>query len=203
MAAAVEIQLKQIAEMVDIEELRALLVEALSISLEKIFIMAGVIRRLDELGDDLSDLELPWLSELRKVGDGQILPGVIMLLRGKPSLLQKVAALPLRDQKLIASGEPLKVLLPGGDHCMVLPANMNGNEIRQMFAADHIRGDAEQASWLRAQVKVAVPNDQVWEKEKIYADRKNQCLVVGPHNIPTSDLARYLSQLTEKRTTRR
>ncbi len=196
--AALERELVEIEKMQDCKELRRLLVRALSVSVEQIIRMGAIVRRLEELGDDLSDMELSLLPQIRKVAHGQVSPQVVHYLMGKPSLFRKVSALPMPDQKRIASGEPLKVLLANGDHCMVSPTKMNGKEIAQVFAADHIRDDAEQASWLREHAPPAVPSEQVWDKEKIYLDRRRQGLVVGQRFIPASDLAHYLSQLTEK-----
>lgn len=194
-------ELERIGSLEDTTELRTLLVRSLGVTVEQVILMAAIVRRLEELGDDLTDLEISVFPLIRKVAYGQIVPELLVRLQGKPSLLRRAASMPLPDQRGIANGEPLKVIQPGGDHRMIPPLKLTAVETRQVFASDHIRDEAEQAAWLREreQNQPVKPPDS----EEIYLDRKRQGIVVAGRFISASDLAHYLSQLTVPAKSRR
>jgi len=198
MPAELKQEVAAIEQMQDCLELRKMMIDALSLSVEQIIRLAAIVRRLEELGDDLSDMNFTLLPQLRKVAYGQVLPELVVNLIGKPLLLRKACALPIPDQQRIAADDALKVMESGGDHRMVPVSKMSGRDINQVFGPDCIRDDAEQASWLREKANAKPPTEAKWDREKIYLDRRRQGLVVGKRFIPASDLAHYLSQLTEK-----
>lgn len=193
--------LKRIAASEDVSELRKDFVRSLSVTVEQIIRMAALVRRLDELGDDLSDLEISLLPKIRKVAYGQVIPELLVRLQGRPSLLNRAAGLPLPDQRRIAEGEPLRVMEMGGDHRMIPPLKLTATEISQLFRADSIRDDAEQMSWLRE--RRATQQSRGDPAPEIYVDKKRGGLVVGERFIAASDLAHYLSQLTASTKRRR
>jgi hypothetical protein len=190
-------ELNRISMIDDKDELRRLLTQLLGITVENIVKVAAAVRRLEELGDDLSDMEISILPQIRKVAYGQIVPDLLVRFQGYPSLLRKLTALPIPDQKRMAALEPVKVLESGGDHRMVPPLRMTNGEINQVFAADHIRDDAEQAAWLRSRAETR-PRAAVVAEDEIVTDMKLRGIWVGRTFIPATALANYLSQLTAK-----
>lgn len=187
--------LTEIGKCEDIATLRKDLIRTLSVTVEQIVRLAAIVRRLEELGDDLSDVELSLLPQLRKVAYGQLLPDLVLELQGRPSLLRKVSALPLPDQRKIATGVPLKVMQGDGDHRLVPPLKLTDSEVSQVLGDDHIRDEGEQASWLRdRESRTRTPEKH--NRSEVYVDMKARGIRVLDVFIPASDLAHYLSQLT-------
>ncbi len=189
-------ELARIGSLDSVQELRGLLVEAMSVTVEKVVQVAVIVRRLEELGDDLSDIEISILPNIRKVAYGQVAPELIVGLQGRPALLSRAVALPLPDQQSIATGKPLKVYEAGGDHRMVPPLKLTNTEVQQVFAKDHLRDAAEQASWLRERTQQRTPKRV--DDDEVYLDHKRQGIWIGKRFIPMDDMAHYLSQLASK-----
>ena len=142
-----------------IEELKERLVGALAVTAQKFVEVGEILRELDDLGADTSDLKMWWIHYVRKVAYGQLLPGLVVRYFGNRKLLGIAASLPLHEQRLLASGEGVKLLtyspdgqlaLPDGkpNNLMVQPLDMTKDQLRQAFASDHIRSLEEQAAWL-------------------------------------------------------
>lgn len=187
-----------IEKITDVNELRKKLLDAFTLTVGRLVYMAAIVKRLEELGEDLTDMEISMMPQLRRIAYGQVSAELVVSLLGKTTLLRKASALPLPDQKKLAEGKPVKVALADGDFRMVPAKDLTSKEVKQVFAADHIRDEGEQASWLRAHAPAPVTVDAEWEKEKVYPDKKRGGLVIGDRFIKTAELARYLSILTEK-----
>lgn len=196
----VQKELKRIAGMKSKRELRKLLLDLLGFTVNHVILMAAAVRRLDELGDDLSDVQIALLPQIRRLAYGQIVPELLVRLQGNPTLITRASGLPLPDQRRIAEGQPIKVLEAGGDHRMIPPLQLTRAEVRQVFAGDHLRDDAEQAAWLR-QEKQRVPRTKRPDNE-VYLDRKRGGIIVADRFISATDLAHYLAELTSIRTKR-
>jgi hypothetical protein len=91
------------------------------------------------------------LHHLRRIACGMLLPEVVVQFAGKPSLIAIIGNLPIPEQRRIANGGTVRVLvLEAGDttHRMMQPLAMTPQQVRQAFANDHLRDDAEQAAIL-------------------------------------------------------
>lgn len=178
----------------------SVLVEQLTICsgsiLENIETMAKIIRRLDELGADVQ-IDNGMLPYIRLVAHNNLPASCVSALCGDTKLLDQVCRLPRPDQLKIASNEPLRVMEIGGDFRMVRPLEMTRAERQQVFGANRMRTDSEQIGFLRekiqrAQAKVPPPSPR-----PISIDRKRKGLVVGELFIPLSELAGYVSSLSQ------
>jgi hypothetical protein len=109
---------------------------------------ALLVRTLEERGEDLSGLRLALLSHLKKIACGQLLPEVVVRFAGKPLLITLIGNLPIDDQRRLSSGDPVRLIVIGDDgrrtHRLADPLYMVPRQLRQVFATDHLRTDAEQ-----------------------------------------------------------
>src|SRR6185312_17454722 len=114
--------------------------------------IAAAIRRLEELGEDVSHLRSKigagMLAVYRKVACNQVMPEVVIGFAGIQKLMTKIAALPLPDQKRMVDGKALKIMMLGGDHRLVKPIELSGDDIKQLFGPNGLRSDAEQITYL-------------------------------------------------------
>lgn len=197
MSDVIKVEAADIACITDKGVLRTMLLDCLTVSVETIIRIAAIVKRLEELGDDLSDVRLSLLPQIRKVAYGQLLPGLLVAMQGRRTLLKRASAIPIPEQQDIVDGKPLKVMQAGGDHRMVRPLDLSTLEVKQVFGRDCIRDEAEQATWLREDERKVARRES--SREDISVDRKRGGIVVDGRFIPAVELAGYLSQLASKR----
>src|SRR5262245_11330835 len=128
----IEAELSRFADL-DTESLRAELARCMSDTASHLLRLAAIVRVLEERGEDLSDLKIGMVRHLRRIAYGQILPEVVVRFGSSAMLIDKIGSLPLPDQRRIASGEPVKMLVGGGDYRMVDPLNMTQRQVHQAF----------------------------------------------------------------------
>lgn len=183
------------------DELRRELALALAMSAEGLSRAAAAVRRLEEIGDDVSDLRHGMLEYLRLIAHGQVLPELVASYAGRPLLLSKATTLPIPDQRRIAAGEPIRVLslVDGGvDHRLVSPADLTSSDIRQVFGPGHIRNDAQQRGFLEAK-PAAARRVTVVDEGEVKLDKRRGGIVVGGVFLSRSDLADYVARLERVR----
>jgi hypothetical protein len=169
--------------------------ECMEVTVRTIMKIGAIIRRLEELGFDIESLRIPNITYFRKVAHGKMIPELFVNLIGAPRVLRKVANLPIPDQRLVADGKPVKLILRGGDHMLVRVEDMTNDQARQVFASDHIRSDSQQAAWL-VERSQSIPSAE--SASAVLIDRKRHGIVVGDTFISATDLAGYLGRLAEK-----
>lgn len=192
--------ISKLSQETDVQTLLDELDRCVEVTLNSVRTMAGCVIRLEELGVDLSNRSsalTAMLPTLRRIGDGSALAEVSVQFQGLPQLRNKVSLLPLTEQRRIVRGECLRLMLPGGDHLMVNPLNLGREQVLQIFAADHIRNDSEQIAWLANRNALKRPKPERTEPER-RVDRKNNGVWIGAAFVSASDLASYLSQLTNR-----
>lgn len=169
--------------------------ECLAVTVGSIVKLGAIVRRLETLEVDMSTVRIPNMDYFRRVAHGKMLPEVFVEMVGSPLVLRRVSRLPLPDQRSIVDGKPVKVMLPGGDHLLIAPKDMTTGQSKQVFAADHIRSDAQQVAWMaeRSQRATLPP-----ENRPVLVDRKRHGIVVGETFISASELAGYLGELATK-----
>jgi hypothetical protein len=159
-------------------ERRERLKSAFTMSVNGILKAAEVIASMGRCGDDLSDLGISqWLTFLRRVGSGELLPEVLTRYMIGPSqhLLSKVSRLIIGDQKTVVSAKPIKVVEHDGKGYtsrLILAENMSPEQIRQVFATDHIRDEPEQVTWLEREKKKRIRVRDVVHGVRIDAERQ-------------------------------
>jgi hypothetical protein len=193
--------LRALAEM-STARLRAELSRVLELTARNLMRLALIVRALEERGEDLSDLRLGLLPYLRQIAYGQVLPEVVVRFAESPMLVRAIAALPGPDQKRLASGEPVSLVVARGEHGhdirMADPLKMTGDQIRQVFGKGRLRDEAEQVLMMeghtgkkgRARLRNKVGS--------IVVDRRNRGLVIGKEFVPVAQVIEALALLGEQ-----
>jgi hypothetical protein len=125
---------------------------------------AAIVRVLEDRGEDLEDVIKPRrLNLLRRIGQGSLMPEIVISNMSEPALVNKFARLTVDDQKKLVADEPVAVLvlnaLGESDKRMVRPSELTKEEHQQIFDYDHIRTLAEQRTWLRQQEQTAATRE--------------------------------------------
>ena len=179
-----------------IPELRTALADAMTFTLSGLIQASKIVGELERRGENLSDLRDSTIPNLRKIACGQLLPEVYVRLFCKPSILNRVASLPIPDQEKIAAGKPVEVYLlgdaAGAELILQRVEDMESATAQQVFASGKIRSKSEQVAWLRARMiprpRPAGPN--------VSLDRKRKGIYCESHSfVSLADLRDYVSQL--------
>lgn len=70
---------------------------------ENLLRLAVVVNELESRGEDLKHLRIGLLPILRKIASGKLLAEAVVAFAGQPALLQRVAAMPLEEQKQVVA----------------------------------------------------------------------------------------------------
>jgi hypothetical protein len=181
----------------DAQQLMAELESSLAVTLRNVVKIAAIVRRLEELGVEIS-LKLAILPLIRRIAYGQLVPELFVNLQGNSALLDRAASLPIPDQQRIADNTPVKVMMPDGDHRMVPPLSLTRREITQVFGKGKLRDDAEQVGWLRERMQMEQAKAATTGEAPVLLDRKRMGIVANGHFISVSDLARYVAELSKR-----
>jgi hypothetical protein len=181
------------------EELKESLARAFEVTARDLLRCACLLHVLEERGEDVSDLRLGgMMTHLKRIAGGQLLPEVVVRFSGRPSLVSVIGSLPLDDQRRFSEGTlvPLLVYAPDGTRTVrqADPLNMTARQVRQAFARDHVRTEAEQALLLddrRERASLPVPE----EIGALKIDRERGGVTVGRRFIPLKDLVEAVKAL--------
>lgn len=180
----------------DVEQLKDELASCLTMTLEHILKMAAIVRRLDDLGVQVS-IDNAMLPYIRLIGHGQMSAGLLVAFAGDTNLLEKARQLPLPIQESIARNEPVKVMEIGGDHRMVPPLELTARERRLVFAGKKIRSDSEQIGFLKELAeKDRSKQLQTGGEPAVRVDKKRCGIIANGLFIPVSELAGYVASLS-------
>lgn len=183
----------------DTQGLMVKLEEHLTMSVEHLKDVAAIVLLLEERGADLSDINSKMLHWCRRVAYGQIMPELVVQYSGSTSLLRRLSGLPLSDQAKVVPDEPIAVVVQHDEvttHRLVRPSKMSPAEVNQVFAADHIRDDSEQVSYLASKTQ-ASPRACV-RPQVVLDARRGGIIVTGDAVfIAVDDLSHYVSRLIE------
>lgn len=157
--------------------------------------MAALVAELESRGEDLSGLRISLLPSLRLIAAGRTLAEVVMRLADRPMLLQRVAALPITEQKQLLDKGTVSVLVDGEPQPVKLLALPFGN-IQQVFAQDHIRTPEEQRVYLAAAKQGRrSESDEPKRHYRLRADKDRAGLWVGNAFVKLSEIVPVLSEL--------
>lgn len=136
------------------DELKALLVKGLQDAGQSILRCACLVHTLTSRGVNMTGLTAPQvIGRLKKVACGQLLPDVMVRFAGVPSLIDRIGCLPLDEQRRLADGGRVLLVVRGEggqtDHMMADPLKMGREQISQAFGVSSIR-DVEQQVLLLA-----------------------------------------------------
>lgn len=184
-------------------KLRAELSRVLDLTAKNLMRLALIVRALEERGEDLSDLRLGLLTYLRQIAYGQVLPEVVVRFAESPLLVRAIAALPGPDQRRLASGEPVPLVVARGEHGhdirMADPLKMTGEQIRQVFGKGRLRDEAEQVLMMEGSAGKKISRSRPRNKVgSIMVDRRNRGLVIGKEFVPVAQVIEALALLGEQ-----
>ena len=131
------------------EERRGVLRSCLALSAKSIVRAALIYAVMVEQGDDVTFFSPVLRGVLRRIAAQKMLPEIYIRYGG--TLRQRIAALPLLEQKRFVEGGTVPLVVRRGDRTEILkvkPDNLTLLQVKQVFAADHIRDEAEQAAWI-------------------------------------------------------
>jgi hypothetical protein len=180
------------------EELRDELARSLDVTVQSLVRVAWIVRTLEERGEDLSELQLCLLHVLRRIAFGQVLPELVIRFAAQPALLNRVQVLPIPDQRRLASGEPIELVIwtaeNGFDRRNVNPILLSREQMGQVFGPEGVRPEAEQIALLEARgrpkSKPAPP-----QVGRIHVDQARGGLRIGKTFIPQGDVLDALAKL--------
>lgn len=117
--------------------------------------MSMILRKLIEHGENIDDIRIGLKHLLRKIAYNQLMPEVVAAFWSSPAAMNRIASLPLPDQKQIVelteSGKGILVASAIKGEARSVPVNqLTASEARQVFAADHIRDENEQIAYLKS-----------------------------------------------------
>lgn len=130
-------------ENVSTHDLRSMLAEAIGLTEKTIVRMAMIWGELRRRGEDLSDVRLPFAQYLDRVASGSLRPNLMVMMAGQPRALGWLAELPLTDQDMLASGNPVEILTEDGPRKKSL-RDMTLSEIGLVVRDGVIRSVTEQ-----------------------------------------------------------
>lgn len=184
----------------DTDALREVFREAIAMTVTGIVRAAASIRLLEERGEDLDELgNYNLFQMLRRVAYGSVLPEVVARFQGSSSVMRKIAALPIPDQRRLVEDRPLAVVVVDGEafaHRLIPPSRMTPKQLQQVFAGDHIRDQAEQRTWLEER-RTRTPRRGA---SGVVVDMKRRCLIVTGEKVvlTAKELNQYLQRFLEK-----
>lgn len=179
------------------DELREAIRRSFMVGVQSIHRAAMAWRVAEGRGIDLSDLRFRLANYVRRVAHGQMLPEVIAVFYGAPrERIEKIASLPLPDQKKAVDGQIKTVVKEEGKttYRLLHPNDMTTQQFRQVFASDHIRSETEQIALLSS--RETYSEKAKAQPTSCYVDRKKCGLKVdGPTFISKEQLRRFLEEL--------
>ena len=185
--------IERIQQIHDLDMLLNELRECLTYTLKGVITLAALVGQIEAVNGEIP-FDWAGLPFIRLIAHGQMVADLYVTLQGDQVLLEKSSTLPIPEQKKIALNEPIKVMLPDGDHLMVPPLALSRAQTSQVFARRKIRSEAEQVMWLRERKP---REDAVSPDECVHIDRKRgELVILRPPKLSKADLVRYLGELT-------
>lgn len=188
-------------EKMTIPQLKAEVLSSLGWSAKHLLRAGQCVVQLEKLGEDLSGLRIASIYLYRAIGCGRLLPEVIIASGNNTTLYKAIASLPIPDQRrivdMIQSGKGIRITC-GVDDVREVPVDqLAPQEIKRVFASNHIRDENEQLSFLRSNQPPITTTKAV---SAISVDRKKSRIIISPSkepvSIPLAELSRLVAQLT-------
>jgi hypothetical protein len=144
---------------------------------------------------DHPEISMGVLSRLEMVGRGFVKPE--MLLSDAPAY-RAARVLPISDQDRLMADPAVSLVIRENGATEVLHVdfrNLQAAQVRQVFASDHIRNEAEQRLWMEAQARPSMKRDW-WVEDGMVVFRKGA-------KFSVSQLSGVIQQVAENSAGRR
>lgn len=181
----------------DTPTLRAELAASLGVTARHLVHLAAVWAELERRGEDLSDLRTGIGVYLPAIAAGTVAPEAVVAFAGQPTLLRAVTSLPPDEQKRLASGGTVPVVVRQGDaytHRMLPASALTAGLARQVFGERSVRSEAEQIAVLTTAAPRAKA-DRPPKRGKLRADRGKGVLLLGRRQLAVADAVAALADL--------
>lgn len=178
----------------DTPALRAELAQAIGHTARHLTYLAAVWKELESRGENLSDLRTGIGTYLPLIASGAVLPETVIAFAGQSTLLRAVAALPIEDQRRIANGEPVPVVVKQDgkfSHRMLPASALPASLVRQVFGERKLRTETEQIALLSTTPPAWKPNRPV-QRGKVVVDRTAGTVRIGRSTAAAADVIEAL-----------
>lgn len=181
------------------DELMDVIREGLQVSAYGLVRTAMAIKELESRGKDLSGFKISFLPFLRLVASGQLMVEVLVQFIEQPGIVRILSRLPLPDQKRIADGESIKLVVygkDGGFTSRMFPVKtMDLRQVRQCIGYDKIRTETEQIALLESQKTRARQKPKREVLGKFILDRERGGLIHRREFLTEQEIKAALSAL--------
>jgi hypothetical protein len=179
----------------DIRTMKEHLGQVLTATIEGIKTAARIVKRVTELGEDVTEWGLGISSGRRdaliNIADGILNVEVYNALGNKATLIKAMSRLPEAEQLRLANGGTIRILLShnDGDFLQVPAADLTAQQIRQAFAdTGGYRDQLSQLNWLAVNRKREKP---VELPQKPTIEVGSGFILVNGVRLTTDDLLEY------------
>ena len=158
------------------------------------------LEELDEPTEDIRDFFGQYYEVCRKISCGQMVPELLVRYYNEPALADRLAKLPIPDQKRIAAGEGLPVVVKEGSKTTVqkiAPEHL-GPMWKQVIAGDRVRSESEQAAKIAQQtaMKPAKTPDKILGRT---LDIEREVVMFGREAVPFKELIEMVRRIKSLR----
>ena len=183
-------------------ELRAELAKGLSLTVATLQRLAAIWAELERRGEDLRGLRKGIAAALPLIASGALVAEAVVAFASRPNVLRAIVGLPAEQQRELANGTPVSLVVPAGDRYDVrqLPlSDMTTAQVRVAIGEGVIRDTEEQQAILddRKTPKRKPRTEPVAEPRRynIRADRVAGGLWIGKAFVPHRDIITALAEL--------
>ena len=144
------------------DELRQDLANCLSLTAATLTRAAAVFVELERRGEDLTELRKGWGWTFPMIADGRLAAEAVVRFCGMPTHLRALVGLPLDQQRKIAAGEPIEVVMRDDPKTTVqIPLKqIRADILPVVFQNGEVMPPAAQRVNLRAQAKAIRQQDK-------------------------------------------
>lgn len=182
----------------DTPALRAELASALGLTARHLLYLAAVWAELERRGEDLSDLRTGIGAYLPLIAAGAVLPETVVRFAGQPTVLRSVSALPPEEQRRLAAGGGVPIVVRSGERYeeRQLPAHaLTASQARLVFGDRKVRSVAEQVAVLTAAAPKPAKAGAPPRRGKARADREKGVIRVGKVVVAVADVVAALADM--------
>lgn len=183
-------------EEMDTPMLRQELARALTVTAETLAYLAAIWRELERRGEDLSDLRAGVGQYLPLIAAGQLDAEAVVRFAGRTGLLRAVQTLPVGDQRRLALGGKVPVVVASEDGRLTIakvPAHaLTGEQIRLAFDIGRLRPVDEQRNIIASARTAARRHAVEIRRYRVRVDREAGTVQVGKMAVSIEEVMEAL-----------
>jgi hypothetical protein len=178
----------------DPERLIEAIIGGITMSVRGLVRAARAWAKASALGVDLSRFRGGTFHFLPLIAAGVVAAEAVLAFSGLKNKLRAVTALPPADQKRLAAGAPVKLVVRHGDEFTKrqLPVSaLTDTQVKQVFGDRCIRTEQEQIALLESVPIVTLPPKAV-TTGRVTVDRSQAVVRIGTNSAPITDVIEAL-----------